>query len=166
MSVFEAHALHALREWMNSWGRFICTLFLESPKSWNLQSPGGKSTEEVTAGWYKLWQHQQIHLCSFFFLINSHQSICHSSLNLSAGVEDSHGVDGGRDPSLMGQPVWKGKGQTHMSRSRAESFLSKYGTKFNRADVKVQNGNRHLEWNKNIIKRTNAFFTFAQRWMN
>lgn len=41
----------------------------------------------------------------FHFL--SYQSVGDGSLDIGAGVEDSHGVDRGRDTSLMGQPVWK-----------------------------------------------------------
>lgn len=37
----------------------------------------------------------------------SYQSVGHSGLHFGAGVEDSHGVDGGGDPGLMGQPIWE-----------------------------------------------------------
>lgn len=35
----------------------------------------------------------------------SYQSVSHGGLHLCARVQDPHGVDGGRDPSLMGQAV-------------------------------------------------------------
>ena len=35
----------------------------------------------------------------------SYKSVSDRSLDLGARVEDPHGVDGGGDPGLMGQPV-------------------------------------------------------------
>lgn len=42
---------------------------------------------------------------NIFLCVCSHQSVSDGCLDVGAGVEDSHGVDGGRDPSLMRQTV-------------------------------------------------------------
>lgn len=50
--MFNAHARHAVTEDGSTLCkmRFICTLLLESPNSWKIQSPGRERTEEITAG--------------------------------------------------------------------------------------------------------------------
>ena len=72
------------------------TLLLESPSSWNQQSSDRKLL------------HQNQVLSSHLLLTarkSTYQSVGDGGLHLGAGVQDPHGVDGGGEPSLVGQPV-------------------------------------------------------------
>ena len=76
-------------------------------------------TNHVSLQTIKLYKHVKKNI---FFYLCSHQSVGDGCLDVGAGVEDSHGVDGGRDPSLMGQTVCRRKRETWISRWRGRRY--------------------------------------------